>query len=52
MTDINHMQIGQVVDFCIVYNNRQIAAEKAAEQGKARPRKRKANQNDINAFFG
>lgn len=52
MTDIKHMQIGQVVDFCIVYNNRQIEAEKAAEQGKARPRKRKANQNDINAFFG
>lgn len=42
------MTIGQVVDFVISYNDRQKSAEK--EEKKAR--KRKANQNDINAFFG
>lgn len=42
------MTIGQVVDFVISYNDRQKVAEK--EEKKAR--KRKANQNDINAFFG
>lgn len=49
------MQIGQVVDFCIEYNNRQKRAEKAAEAEEKRggkPKKRRATQNDINAFFG
>lgn len=49
MDDISRMTLGAVVDFCIDYNNRIAQAEK--EQTK-RERKRKATQNDINAFFG
>lgn len=52
MTDIKKMQIGQVVDFCIVYNNRQRAAQKAQKRAEKYGTKRKASQNDINAFFG
>lgn len=48
MTDIRRMTLGQVVDFCIDYNERQKRAEKAAKKGK----KRKATQEDIDAFFG
>lgn len=48
MTDIKKMQLGQVVDFVIAYNERQKRAEKQAERGA----RRKASQNDINAFFG
>lgn len=47
MTDIHHLQIGQAVDFVIAYNERQQTAEKAKEHGQ----RRKATQNDINAFF-
>lgn len=47
------MQLGQVVDFCIDYNDR---LEKAQKQKKgkpsARPEKRRATQADIDAFFG
>lgn len=50
------MQIGQVVDFCIVYNKRrqEAEAEDEAQAGKTRTRKsrRKGTQADINAFFG
>ena len=42
------MTIGQVVDFVISYNNRNKEAEKEEKKAK----KRKATQNDINAFFG
>ena len=52
LTDIKQMQIGQVVDFCIAYNNRQTQAEKAQKLAEKRGTKRKASQNDINAFFG
>lgn len=45
------MQIGRVVDFCIEYNNRQARAEREAEKAK-KPKKRKASQGEINAFFG
>ena len=38
------MTIGQVVDFCIEYNNRNTEKKK--------PKKRKATQSDIDAFFG
>lgn len=48
MTDIRRMPLGQVVDFVISYNERQAEAEKAA----AAPKKRKATQADIDAFFG
>ena len=46
------MQVGQLVDFCIAYNDRQKAAEREAEREERRGHKRKGNQNDINAFFG
>ena len=49
MSDIRRMQLGQVVDFVIAYNDRQKAAQKWAEKHGT---KRKASQNDIDAFFG
>lgn len=52
MTDIRHMQIGQLVDFCIDYNERQKKAENAAETEEKQGVRRRANQNDINAYFG
>ena len=52
MSDIRRMQLGQVVDFVIAYNDRQKAAEKAQKRAEKRGSKRKASQNDINAFFG
>ena len=52
MSDIRRMQLGQVVDFVIAYNNRQKAAEKAQKHAEKHGTKRKASQNYINAFFG
>lgn len=52
MSDIRRMQLGQVVDFVIAYNERQEKAEKAEKRAEKRGAKRKATQNDINAFFG
>lgn len=52
MTDMRRMQIGQIVDFCIAYNQRQERAEKAAEREQRRGKRRKATQADIDAFFG
>ena len=52
MSDANTMTLGQVVDFCEAYNERQERAEKLAEQKQEKPRKRKASQADINAWFG
>lgn len=46
MSDLRKMQIGQIVDFCIAYNDRQKKQEKP-DNGK-----RRATQADINAFFG
>lgn len=48
MSDIRNMQIGQIVDFVVSYNERQ----KRAESTKVNKSKRKATQNDINAWFG
>lgn len=48
MQDIRNMQLGQVVDFVIDYNER----NKRAEAESKKKKKRKASQNDINAFFG
>ena len=45
---IKKMSIGQIVDFCIEYNNRQERSEKE----KKKPAVRWANQNDINNLFG
>ena len=52
MTDIRRMQLGQVVDFVMAYNERQKAAEKAQKWAEKHGTTRKATQNDINAFFG
>lgn len=52
MSDIRKMQLGQVVDFVIAYNERQKEAEKAQKRAEKRGSKRKGTQNDINAFFG
>ena len=52
MTDLRKMQIGQIVDFCIAYNERSKEAEKAQKRAERRGTKRKGTQNDINAFFG
>lgn len=49
---MRRMQLGQVVDFCIAYNERQAEAEKRQERAERRAGRRKATQNDINAFFG
>lgn len=46
------MQLGQVVDFVIAYNERQKEAENRAKREEKRGRRRKATQNDIKAFFG
>ena len=46
------MQLGHVVDFVIAYNKRQERAEKAQKRAQKQGTKRKATQNDINAFFG
>ena len=52
MTDIRKMQLGQVVDFVIAYNERQTEAEKAQKRAEKRGSKRRASQNDIDLFFG
>jgi len=52
MTDVRRMQVGQLVDLCISYNERQSAAKKKAKREEARGKTRKATQGDINAFFG
>lgn len=52
MADIRRMQIGQIVDYCISYNDRQKQAEKQQEREEKFGKRRKATQNDINAFFG
>lgn len=46
------MQIGQVVDFVIAYNDRQRRASRESEKEKEQGTRRKASQADINAFFG
>lgn len=46
------MQLGQVVDFVIAFNNRQKMAEKQAKREEKRGKRHKATQDEINAFFG
>lgn len=52
MTDIRGMQLGQVVDFVIAYNERHEKAEKRTKKEQKSGKKRKASQGDINAWFG
>ena len=52
MTDLRRMQLGQVVDFIIAHNERSKEAERVEELRQNKPRRRKATQADINAYFG
>ena len=52
VSDIRRMQLGQVVDFVIDFNDRQKKAERRAKKEEKHGTKRKATQNDINAWFG
>ena len=54
MSDMRKMRLGEVVDYCYAYNERQKEAEDTSDKKRkhTRSNKRKANQNDINAFFG
>lgn len=52
MADLRKMQVGQVVDYVIAYNERQKRAEKKQKVEEKQGTKRRATQNDINAFFG
>ncbi len=52
MTDIRKMQLGQVVDFCIAYNERQDKAEAKQKAEQKHTKRRKATQADIAAYFG
>lgn len=51
MSDARRMQLGEIVDYCIEYNNRQKRAEEAQEESK-KPKKRYATQDEIRAYFG
>lgn len=52
MSDLRRMQIGQIVDFCLAYNERQKRAERQSKYEEKHGTRRKATQADINAFFG
>jgi len=52
MSDVRRMQLGQIIDFVIAYNERQEEGERRAKREAKRGRKRKGTQNDINSFFG
>ena len=52
MSDIRMMTIGQLVDYVISYNQRQKMAEKEAKKQENKENRRKATQQDIDAFFG
>ena len=52
MSDLRLMTLGQVVDFCISYNERQERTEKAQEQDKEQGGRHRATQDEIDAFFG
>lgn len=46
------MQVGQLVDFCIEYNEREERKQKMKEKAESKPAKRKATAADVKAFFG
>lgn len=52
VTDMKRMQLGEVVDFCIGFNEREKRAAKEREKQEKGQTKRKATQADIKAFFG
>ena len=48
MSAVRTMTIGQLVDFCIEYNNRHAQQEQEQEK----PQTRWATREEIDAFFG
>ena len=52
MSDLKIMTLGQVVDFVIAYNQRQKRAEQESKREEKHGKRRRANQSDIDAFFG
>lgn len=42
------MQLGQIVDYCVEYDNMQSKADRESKK----PTKRMATQADIDAYFG
>ena len=50
MADIRTMKFGQLMDFCLAYNERQEKAEREAKREESG--RRKATEADIVGFFG
>ena len=50
--DMRKMQLGQVVDFCIEYNEREKRKAKEREKAEKGQARRKATPADYKAFFG
>lgn len=48
MADMRRMDIGQIVDYCIEFNQ----AHEIKDKAKEKPKRRKATQADWDAFFG
>lgn len=48
MAAVSKMSIGQIVDFCIEYNNRHAQDNEQEEK----PKTRWATRDEVNAFFG
>lgn len=46
------MQIGQVVDFIISWNDRNVEDTDNTKKTNNKPKKRKATQSEIDAFLG
>ena len=51
MQDIKRIQLGQVVDFCIDYNQRQKEAEEKAERRSKAKHYRLATKDEVDAFL-
>lgn len=52
MADVRLMTLGEVVDYCIDYNERQKEAEREQNEQENKPKYRKATPADIAAYFG
>ena len=53
LQDIKKMRLGQVVDFCISYNERNKVEEESRGTGKTKRKGRRiATQEDIDAYLG
>lgn len=52
ISDMRKMQLGQVIDFCIEYNNREKRLAKERERQEKKGTTRKATAADYKAFFG